>query len=130
MEDNPIRRKRSKTKKAKRLSQTMLARIKPNAAGIDCGSAHHHVAVPPDRDAEPVRRFKTLTPDLYRLADWLAACGIETVAMEATGVYWIPIYEILEERWFGGCSCERPSREERPGAQDRRRRLPVDPSAP
>ncbi len=98
MEDNPVRRRRSKTKKAKRLSQTMLARIKPNAAGIDCGSAHHHVAVPSDRDAEPVRRFTTLTPDLYRLADWLAACGIETVAMEATGVYWIPIYDILEER--------------------------------
>ena len=70
MEDNPVRRKRSKTKKAKRLSQTMLARIKPNAAGIDCGSAHHHVAVPPDRDAESVRRFTTLTPDLYRLTDW------------------------------------------------------------
>jgi transposase len=58
------------------------------------------VAVPVDRDAESVRRFKTLTPDLYRLADWLKVCRIETVAMEATGVYWIPIYEILEARGF------------------------------
>jgi transposase len=97
MEDNPVGRQRSK-KKAKR--PTLLEQIKPNAAGIDCGSRHHHVAVPVDRDAEPVRRFKTLTPDLHRLADWLAACRIETVAMEATGVYWIPIYEILEERGF------------------------------
>jgi transposase len=98
MKDNPDRRQRSKPKKAKRLAPALLERIKPNAAGVDCGSAHHHVAVPVDRDAEPIRRFKTLTPDLYRLADWLEACGIETVAMEATGVYWIPIYEILEER--------------------------------
>jgi transposase len=98
MEDNPVRRQRSKTEKAKR--PALLERIKPNAAGIDCGSRNHHVAVPVDRDAEPVRRFTTLTPDLYRLADWLEACEIETVAMEATGVYWIPIYEILEQRGF------------------------------
>lgn len=98
MEDHPDRRQGSKTKKAKQLSPALLAQIHPNAAGIDCGSAHHYVAVPVDRDAEPVRRFTTLTPDLRRLADWLEACGIETVAMEATGVYWIPIFEILEER--------------------------------
>ena len=56
------------------------------------------MAVPVDRDAEPVRRFKTVTPDLHRLVDWLQACRIDSVAMEATGVYWIPIYELLEER--------------------------------
>ena len=77
-----------------------LERIQPNAAGIDCGSRHHHVAVPVDRDPEPVRRFKTFTPDLYRMVDWLEACRIDTVAMEATGVYWIPIYDILEQRGF------------------------------
>ena len=98
MEDNPVRRQRSKTEKAKQ--PTLLERIKINAAGIDCGSRQHYVAVPVDRDVEPVRRFNTMTPDLYRLADWLKACGIESVAMEATGVYWIPIYEILEERGF------------------------------
>ena len=76
----------------------VLERIKPHAAGIDCGSWYHHVAVPVDRDPEPVRRFKTLTPDLSRLVDWLAACRIDTVAMEATGVYWIPLYELLEAR--------------------------------
>jgi transposase len=58
----------------------------------------HYVAVALDRDPEPVRGFKTFTEDLHRLADWLVACGVKTVAMEATGVYWIPIYEILEAR--------------------------------
>jgi transposase len=77
-----------------------LESINPNAAGIDCGSEYHYVAVPADRDREPVRRFKTFTTGLRQLADWLSECGIRTVAMEATGVYWIPIYEILEERGF------------------------------
>jgi len=77
-----------------------LQRINPNAAGVDCGSESHHVAVPADRDPEPVRRFRTFTTDLLRLADWLTDCQVKTVAMEATGVYWIPIYEILEERGF------------------------------
>jgi transposase len=56
--------------------------------------------VPEDRDAEPVRSFGTFTPDLYALAEWLAACQIETVAMESTGVYWVPVDEILEARGF------------------------------
>jgi len=83
-----------------RVSLSVLERINPNAAGIDCGSAEHYVAVPPDRDATPVRSFKTFTSDLVRLADWLTTCGITSVAMEATGVYWIPIYEILDARGF------------------------------
>lgn len=70
----------------------------PNAAGIDVGSASHFVAVPSDRDDEPVREFKSFTEDLERLADWLIACGIDTVAMESTGVYWIPLFELLESR--------------------------------
>jgi transposase len=89
---------RPSQKPSKRGAPSLLERIKPNAAGIDCGSEHHYVAVPSDRDPEPVRSFKTFTADLHHLADWLAACGIETVAMESTGVYWIPIYEILEAR--------------------------------
>jgi transposase len=72
----------------------------PNAAGIDIGSASHYVAVPPDRDDEPVREFPSFTTDLERLADWLEACGVDTVAMESTGVYWIPLYELLERRGF------------------------------
>jgi transposase len=77
---------------------SLLERLTPNAAGIDCGAAEHYVAVPADRDATPVRSFKTFTTDLQRLADWLLACGVTTVAMESTGVYWIPLYEILEAR--------------------------------
>ncbi len=73
-------------------------RIQPDAPGIDCGSEYHYVAVPPDRDPQPVRAFRTFTTDLYRLADWLVQCGVKTVAMESTGVYWLPIYEILEAR--------------------------------
>ena len=85
-------------KKRLRGSRPLLERVNPNAAGIDCGSEMHYVAVPPGRDPEPVRCFKTFTDDLHRLADWLVACGVKTVAMEATGVYWIPIYEVLEAR--------------------------------
>jgi transposase len=71
--------------------------VHPDAAGIDIGSQKHYVAVPPDRDPEPVRCFGCLTPDLQSLARWLVACGIKTVAMEATGVDWIPPMQVLEE---------------------------------
>jgi len=74
--------------------------VHPHAAGIDVGNSAHYVAVRPDRDTEPVRRFECFTADLYRLADWLRSCGVRTVAMQSTGVYWIPLYEILEERGF------------------------------
>lgn len=72
----------------------------PNAAGIDIGCASHYVAVPPERDDEPVREFRSFTADLERLADWLNACGVDIVAMESTGVYWIPVFELLERRGF------------------------------
>ena len=71
-------------------SRAGLSLTHPNAAGIDIGSASHFVAVPPDRDEQPVREFPSFTADLHRLADWLAACGVDTVAMESAGVYWIP----------------------------------------
>jgi transposase len=74
--------------------------LRPNAAGIDIGATEIYVAVPPDRDSEPVRAFPTFTEDLRRLADWLKACRVETVAMESTGVYWIPLFQILEVRGF------------------------------
>jgi transposase len=70
----------------------------PNAAGIDVGNSAHYVAVRPDRDPDPVRRFDCFTADLHRLADWLQQCGVITVALQSTGVYWIPVYEILEAR--------------------------------
>ena len=72
----------------------------PNAAGIDIGASSHFAAVPADRDEQPVREFASFTEDLHALADWLAACGINTVAMESTGVYWIPLFELLESRRF------------------------------
>ena len=98
MGHNRSRSRQPGGKKAKHPS--LLKRINHNAAGIDCGSEAHYVAVPPERDTEPVRSFKTFTADLHRLADWLEACKIKTVAMESTGVYWIPIFEILEDRGF------------------------------
>jgi len=74
--------------------------IYPNAAGLDIGSTEIMVAIPPDREGETVRGFGTYTPDLKELADWLAESKVTHVAMESTGVYWIPIYELLEERGF------------------------------
>ena len=72
--------------------------VNPNAAGIDASSEGHLVSVPEDRADEPVRTFGTFTKDLHALADWLIECRITTVAIEATGVYWMPLYEILEQR--------------------------------
>ena len=72
----------------------------PYAAGIDIGSASHFVAVPPDRDEEPVREFNSFTADLQRLADWLDACNVDTVAMASTGVYWRALYELLASQGF------------------------------
>ena len=74
--------------------------IHPHAAGIDVGAEEHWVCVPADRDAQPIQNLSALTCDLHRLADWLKACGITTVAMESTGVYWIPLFQILEARGF------------------------------
>jgi len=82
----------------KRSKVASLPFVEPNAAGIDIGATQIFVAVPPDRDAEPVQCFDTFTEDLERLADWLQQCQIRTVAMESTGVYWIPLFEILERR--------------------------------
>jgi len=77
--------------------------IELNAAGIDVGATEVFVAVPPDRDRQPVRRFKTFTEDLRQMAAWLIECRITAVAMESTGVYWLPPYELLEEAGIGVC---------------------------
>lgn len=74
--------------------------VHPDAAGIDVHCEFHFVAVPAGRDAEPVRKFAAFTEDLDRLADWLQSCGVRSVAMESTGVYWIPLFELLERRGF------------------------------
>jgi transposase len=77
-----------------------LEHINVMAAGIDIGSKSHFVAVPEGCDEVSVREFKSFTTDLFELANWLEKCGIETVAMESTGVFWIPLYELLESRGF------------------------------
>jgi transposase len=74
--------------------------VNPAAAAIDIGATIHVAAVGPNRDKELVRTFRTFTDDLCRLADWFAECGVRTVVMESTGVYWIPVFEILEQRGF------------------------------
>jgi Transposase len=74
--------------------------LEPDAAGIDIGAEEIYVAVPADRDVESTRKFSTFTRDLNALAEWLGRCRIRTVAMESTGVYWIPLFQILEERGF------------------------------
>jgi transposase len=95
-----MKRHRRRLSPKPRTSSAALERLHPDAAGIDCGSAEHFVAVPPDRDTTPVRAFATFTGALNRLADWLTTCRVTHVAMEATGVYWIPVFEILEARGF------------------------------
>lgn len=91
-----MRDRKRHTNRAKR----KLSTVNPDAAGLDVGSTFHVVAVPPDRDGEPVRTFQSFTGDLHALADWLHEIGITTVAMESTGVYWIPVFEILEQSGF------------------------------
>ena len=90
-----MNRKRSKS----RVERTMPM-INPNAAAIDVGATMHMAAVRADRATEPVRSFGTFTTDLYRLVDWFTECGVETVVMELTSVYWIPIFELLDARGF------------------------------
>ncbi len=95
---NQNRKQRKELARRLRSEDPGLEVVHPRAAGIDVGNGAHYVAVRPDRDAEPVRRFECFTADLHRLAEWLQSCGVKTVAMQSTGVYWIPLYEILEER--------------------------------
>src|SRR5271166_2264303 len=93
----------SKSRKSSKIRARDLESLPPlhlNAAGIDVGSAEHYVAVPAARDPHPVRKFGSFTADVHRLAHWLKACRIDTVAMQATGVYWIGLYQILEDYGF------------------------------
>jgi len=98
---------RQRSKQPKRTGQggavPSLSCIEPNAAGIDVGAREILVAVPQDQDPSPVRSFETFTEDLHRLKEWLQQCGIKTVAMESTGVYWIPLFQILERAEIEVC---------------------------
>jgi hypothetical protein len=91
----------------------------PDAAGVDIGAREIFVAVPHDPEGQPVRKFATFTEDLWRLADWLQGCGVTTVAMESTGVFWIPLYELLEQRGLKPCVGQRSPHEERAGTPHR-----------
>src|SRR6266481_1683580 len=77
-----------------------LQHINVNAAGIDIGAEQHLVAVPEGRDEVAVRQFGTFTADLQAIARWLRHCGVTTVALESTGVYWIPLYDLLQAEGF------------------------------
>src|SRR2546427_5513240 len=90
------KRKNNKTK----IGAPVLHCLNPNAAGVDVGATEIYIAVPADRHPQSVRHFSTFTEDLHAAADWLKSCQIETVAMESTGVYWIPLFQILEARGF------------------------------
>jgi transposase len=92
-----------KRKKDAKTNNATLPVMRPDAAGIDIGATEIFVAVPADRAAENVRSFPTFTQDLYVLADWLKQCGVKSVAMESTGVYWIPLFQILEAHGFQVC---------------------------
>ncbi len=93
----PKQRKGRRNKRARRKDPTEgLPPLNLNAAGIDVGNAEHHGAVPPGRVEKPVQKFGSFTADLHRMGQWLKACGVEVV-MQATGVYWVALYQILEE---------------------------------
>lgn len=89
---------KKKARPPKRKNSRVLEQINHNAAGIDAGAEFHYVAVPEDRASPSVRTFRTTTAGLYELADWLVEVGIDTVAVEATGVYCMPLLEVLEAR--------------------------------
>ncbi len=89
--------------------------LEANAAGIDIGAREIFVAVPPDRDEHPVRVFSTFTEDLEKMAQWLVSCGITTVAMESTGVYWIPLYDIVEKHGVKACLVDARGMKNVPG---------------
>jgi hypothetical protein len=89
-----------KRKRTRQQSVIEPPQIRPDAAGIDISPEVIYVAVDPGKDARPIRHFGTFTGELYRIANWLKGCGVRTVAMESTGVYWIPLYQVLDERGF------------------------------
>lgn len=91
------------SKRAKQQKDAAHPVFEPNAAGIDVGAREIYVAVPAARDEHPVRKCETFTGDLQQMAEWLLHCGITTAAMEATGVYWIPVYDVLEQHGIRPC---------------------------
>ena len=116
----PTRRKR---RQRKSLDDRPV--LEANAAGIDIGAREIFVAVPPDRDEHPVRVFGTFTEDLQRLGEWLVTCRVTTAAMESTGVYWIPLYDLLEARGVTPCLVNARHMKKRARSTDRLARMSV-----
>ena len=94
------RKQRRELARSIQSEEITLEMVHPDAAGIDIGNGVHYVSVPPNRDSEPVRHFGCTTTELKVMADWLKQCRIRTVAMQSTGVYWIAVFDILEEARF------------------------------
>jgi transposase len=90
-------------KRASQVRDVAHSVFQPDAGGIDLGAREIYVAVPADRDEHPVRKCGTFTDDLHRMAEWLVSCGVTTVAMESTGVYWISVYDVLEQHGIKPC---------------------------
>ena len=98
--DSSSRKPKAGGRVIKTNANTDLQLLNEHAAGIDIGAERHYVAVPPTADPHPVREFPVFTKDLYAIADWLDSCGVKSVAMESTGVYWVPLFEVLDGRGF------------------------------
>jgi hypothetical protein len=131
--DNKLwRNRKAKKELARRLQSENpgLEVVHAHAAGIDVGNGAHYAAVRPDRDAQPVRRFECFTADLYRLADWLQNCGVQTVALQSTGVYWIPPIRHSGRTRLPGLSGKRPAHQESARTQERCAGKPVAAEAP
>lgn len=88
----------NKKNKIPKVDWKALDVVHPDAAGIDIGGSEHGVAISPERDEQPVRCFECFTADLEQMADWLLARGVRSAAMQSTGVYWMPVFEILQQR--------------------------------
>jgi len=111
----PVPAKRKRNKRPDPWGQSDRPAFEPNAAGIDIGAREIFVAVPADRDEHPVRKCETFTGDLHQMAEWLVSRGITTAAMESTGVYWIPVYDVLEQHGIQPCLVNPRSMKNVPG---------------
>src|SRR5258708_1588462 len=119
--------KKHKQAKPKTKSEAIkaLGEQEPDSAGIDLGANEIWVAVPADRDQKPVRQFGAFTQDLMAIVQWLIQCGVRSVAMESTGVYWIPLFQLLDEAGLKVLLSQCAARQKRAGAKEGRARLPV-----
>ena len=119
------RKQRRETMRKIQSEDLNLEVIHPDAAGIDIGNESHYVAVPPGRDSQSVWRFGCTTAELKAMAAWLKQCRIRTVAMQSTGVYWVAVFDILEQAGFEVYLGECAGNQESAGAQKRRAGEPM-----